>query len=280
MRRAYHPGCALRFLPVIVGPQECGKSVTLRKLVPIERYHGDSISWRAGDQKLVENTLGKVLAVLPEMEGRTESSVERIKEMITRTVDTVRLSYRRNAADYERRFVLLACCNMNQRLPNDVSGNTRFVVVHLPDDSPTGRLQGNIIESYFDANRDQIWAEALAIHRAGHSLDLPDALRPLQRSTNEAMRARLSSLEEQLSIRLTDEGPGWDSVLDIKLWLAKDEYPGINALKDSSISAAMTAVGYERTVREGKISYRRPAAATSKKPAAPPAAPPADDIPF
>ena len=82
--------------------------------------------------------------------------------------------------------------NATESLPNDVTGNRRFVVVQLNGGKPT------FVRDYLNANRAQMWAEAVALHAEGASARLPDHLKPAQAVRNETHRRRDAILEDAI----------------------------------------------------------------------------------
>ena len=64
-----------------------------------------------------------------------------------------------------RRFVMVGTTNNESDLPNDPSGNRRFVPVPL--------AHGTNVEAFMSENRAQLWAEALHLYRAGERASLP-----------------------------------------------------------------------------------------------------------
>ena len=170
IQRAYEPGSKLDEMPVFVGAQGIGKSTLLRAILPTEHraaWFADGLQLSDHTKIRAEALQGRVIVEASEMAGSNKAELESLKSFITRQDDgAVRLSYRRNPETMLRRCVIVGTTNRTDSLPNDPSGNRRFVPVELP--TSTGP-----IESYMDANLGQLWAEALDRYRAGVRAGLP-----------------------------------------------------------------------------------------------------------
>ena len=128
------------------------------------------------------------------MAGSTRAELESLKAFLSRTDDgAVRLAYRRNPETALRRCIIVGTSNDRTCLPNDPSGNRRFVSVVLRGGDPAA------LRGYLNEHRAQLWAEALAAYRTGVEARLPDDLNEAQKATNEQMRRRDDILEDALA---------------------------------------------------------------------------------
>ena len=190
--RALEPGTKHDEMVVLVGPQGSGKSTFYAALLPPEHraeWFGDGLDMSANAQRRVEATLGKVIVEVAEMAGRSRADLEGWKAFLTRVDDSLRLAYRRNPETRPRRFVAVATTNEITVLPDDPSGNRRFVPVEVAD--------GNVRElaPYFMAHRFQIWAEALHRVRLREPARLPDTLTAVAEAAAERHRDANDTLE-------------------------------------------------------------------------------------
>ena len=81
-------------------------------------------------QKRLESTLGRVICEMSELSGFKRAELESLKAFISRRDDgATRLAYRRDPETTLRRYILVGTSNDAECLPNDPSGNTRFVPV-------------------------------------------------------------------------------------------------------------------------------------------------------
>ena len=135
------------------------------------------------------------------MAGHRRAEIEAIKAFITRQDDgAVRLAYATGTEPLPRRFILAATTNNESDLPNDPTGNRRFVPV------PMTRNQVGSIEQFIGPARPQIWAEGMALYAAGWRANLPRELHAAQRERAEIHRDRDDVLEDAVAALYSD-GP-------------------------------------------------------------------------
>ena len=198
--RALKPGATIRQIPVLVGPQACGKSSLVRWLAIKDGWHTDAVNLTATDKENDERTSGRVYAEIAEMVGSRRADIDRMKAYLTSVVDgQTRGAYKRYPDRYPRRWVAVGTGNDSGvgTLPNDASGNTRFVVVEVCD--PV--RQPHTMPS---SERDQLYAEALYKHSVGSFGDewmspmLPQRLSKLQATVNKEHTATNPVLEDAI----------------------------------------------------------------------------------
>ena len=202
--RTFEPGYGFHEMPVLQGPQRAGKSQFLAHLVPPE--HRDAwftdnlqLASRSGTSKeQVEATLGKWIVECAELAGLWRSDIEPMKAYLSRSADNaVRLAWRRNAELRPRRFVVVGTTNEARPLPDDPTGNRRFVVVEVK-----GGNAAQII-GWVNEHRDQLWAEAVHRVNEGEHARLPDGLGKAQASANEELRNRDEKAQGAVDFFLT-----------------------------------------------------------------------------
>ena len=201
VQRAYEPGGLLREIPILIGPQRIGKSQLLSNLLPPEHpdWFSDSVVVSDPTQKRVEGLLGRVIVELSELTGFRRAELDSLKSFISRRDDgATRLAYRRDPETALRRCILVGTSNPEECLPNDPSGNTRFVPVECS--------KGTHVEPFMDKWRSQLWAEGLALYRAGERADLPRDLMPLQEQHGERHRRKDSMVEDAVA-EIVGNGP-------------------------------------------------------------------------
>ena len=200
-QRTYEPGCLLREIPIIIGPQRAGKSQLLSNLLPPDHpdWFSDSVSVSDPSQKRIEGMLGRVIVELSELTGFRRAELESLKAFISRRDDgATRLAYRRDPETALRRFILVGTSNDVECLPNDPSGNTRFVPIQCGE--------GSHVEPYLDERRDQLWAEGLALYNKGERANLPRELMDLQAEHGELHRRKDAIIEDDVA-QIIGEGP-------------------------------------------------------------------------
>ena len=201
VQRTYEPGCLLREIPILIGAQDSGKSQLLRNLLPEDQddWFSDQLCVSEPSQKQVEAILGRVIVELSELMGFRRAEVESLKAFISRRDDgAIRLSYRRDPETALRRCILVGSTNDAECLPNDPSGNSRFVPIQC--------LKGSHVEPYLAERRDQLWAEAMALYRKGERANLPRNLKGLQAEHAERHRRRDGIVEDAIE-GIPEEGP-------------------------------------------------------------------------
>ena len=199
--RTFEPGTDLHETPVLIGPQDAGKSSAVRWALPqtaeARRWFSDGLNLAGDDQTRVEALIGRVLVEASELAGSTRAELESLKAFLTRSDDgSVRLPYRRNTEMLLRTYCIIGTSNPRECLPADPSGNRRFVPIDVWP-RPTSH-QG--VRLYMQANRSQLWAEAVHLYREGVSARLPEALKARQAQANAEHRRG----DEVLEVRLDE----------------------------------------------------------------------------
>ena len=204
VQRAYEPGCLLREIPILISPQRAGKSSLLSNLLPPEHpdWFSDSISMADPTQKRVESMLGRVIVELSELTGFARAELESLKAFISRRDDgATRLAYRRDPETTLRRSILVGTSNDVECLPNDPSGNTRFVPIQCG--------AGSHVEPFLAKHRVQLWAEGLSQYRESNGAtraNLPRSLMSLQTDRAELHRRKDQILEDGVAA-IDGDGP-------------------------------------------------------------------------
>ena len=185
VQRTFEPGCKLDETPVLIGPQGIGKSALPRNAVPpdILDLYGDGLRWDAPSKEQVEAVLGRAIVEVSEMGGRRKADLEHIKSFVTRQNDGhVRLAYARCPESLPRRFILVATTNDESDLPNDPTGNRRFVPIVL--------REGTNVEAWMAEERATVGRSAA----------------PVPRGAPRQLAAR--ALRSPMRARRTPPGPG------------------------------------------------------------------------
>ena len=192
--RTAEPGCKLDEMPVLIGKQGIGKSHFVRALLPPDHpeWFADGLHLAADTKTKAEALQGRVVVEAGEMAGASRAELEALKAFITRQDDgNVRLAWRKNAETMLRRCIIVGTTNDPECLPNDPTGNRRFVPVLLNHGDDIGKLM--------DACRDQCWAEAIHIWRENREPPrLPRDLHHDQKHLVERHRKKDEMIEERV----------------------------------------------------------------------------------
>ena len=170
--RAFYPGCKFDYMLCLVGGQGAGKSSFVRFLANKDEWFCDDIK-RLDDEKVFEHLAGHLILEIAEMLALNNSKCnEATKAFLSRMFDNFRLPYGLWAEDRPRQCVFVGTSNIVHFLPNDRSGNRRFLPVMCHEDQAEVHILENEEESREYIR--QLWAEAMVIFRSGDfKLSLP-----------------------------------------------------------------------------------------------------------
>lgn len=153
--RVLSPGCEARCSPVLVGPQQRGKT-TLGRILFGDDYWVEGLADLSKDSRMRCQTAWGV--ELSELDGITRrADVESLKTFLTERDDTFRKPYGKGVQRFPRRFVFWGTSNHSPL--RDLSGNSRFLCIGLPDQM--------LPLDWAIANRSALWARALEQFRSG-----------------------------------------------------------------------------------------------------------------
>ncbi len=254
--RTFRPGVKQDEMPVIVGPQGIGKSTVLQWLLPAEHradWFSDGLHLAAAPQERAEALQGRLIVEVGEMAGSTRAELESLKAFLSRTDDgMVRLAYRRNPETMLRRCIIVGTAN-EAALPNDPTGNRRFVAVHV-----TG---GDVarMRAYLDEHRTQVWAEAVHLYHCGAEAWLPRELASMQAETNEHARRADELIEDRVNAWASDREGFTLAAAVAGCGLAPDEDAAGKASRRDQlrVSAALRLMGYEKRRERSGDGLRR-----------------------
>jgi len=158
--RGLDPGCQADHVMSLEGLQGTGKSTLVRIL------GGDWTQENLPDMHSKDGMAalaGAWFVELSELAAMTRSEVEAVKSFISRTVDRYRQAYGRHVIEQPRRCVFVATTN-EQTYLRDQTGNRRFWPVEC----------GQIQREELEADRDQLFAEAVQAYRNGEAWHFTD----------------------------------------------------------------------------------------------------------
>ena len=165
--RALRPGCKVDTVLVLVGPQGVGKSSLFRELVGEDWFNDTDLDMRSKDRFLQLHSAW--VHEVAELASFRKSGRDSLKAFITSATDKFRRPWGTLVEEASRRCVMVATTN-DQEFLSDSTGSRRFWPV---------RTTGVDLE-WIRSNRDQLWAEAVALFDRGEQWWLDeehDALR-------------------------------------------------------------------------------------------------------
>lgn len=260
LARAETPGLKVDESPVLVGPRGIGKSTWIQRMPPPTEpeWFVDRLRLTATDKEIAEKLEQRVLVEMTEMAGSRSADVEHLKSILSGVDDGgQRGAYRFNPEAQPRLCAIVGTTNRRDSLPNDLAGNRNFAVVELDSQKSKHPGTGRVIE-YMEANRLQLWAEALDMLNAGIHPRLPDELADIQAEHNETYRSADYILEDKLAMYLKQHGS--DLILqkvaeDLKL---VDEAGRLSKPEQARLTDALRLFGYQpRKGAQGRRVWRK-----------------------
>ena len=182
VNRILEVGCHQRVVAVLYGEQNVGKSLWVNKILPetLEDYVVPNFKFSNKAKDMVDQMMGAVVVELSELLGKGATGIEQMKSYIGPGKDVVRLSYGRRSKHIKKTGAIIATANPNNDLPNDDSGNTRWVPVTIEGDMSTDTVP-NWIRDVWPSLRHEVFAHVLAKYYAGHRWhDVPGELKGAQ----------------------------------------------------------------------------------------------------
>ena len=181
--RVYDPGCRFQYMLVLESPEQgVGKSTFGRLLAGDDWFSDAMVSMKGKDA--IEALQGTWVVELAELHTFSKAEVEHIKAFVTRQVDKMRPAYGRRVRLFPRQSVFIGTTNEQMYL-KDATGNRRFwpVLCHVR----------RMDEGKLEAEREQLFAEAVQRYKAGEALFMED-----RTTEEEALR--------QQALRFADSG--------------------------------------------------------------------------
>lgn len=146
--RALHPGCHYRFVVILYGAQDIGKSLLIKALSGPEWYVDLGLNLESKEAHMMLQ--GVWVAELGELHSMTHTEETRLKSFITMDEDSYVPKYGNFRETTQRRAIFVGTTNRECFLKDD-TGNTRFLPIELRGECD---LEG------FRFMRDQLFAEA------------------------------------------------------------------------------------------------------------------------
>lgn len=154
--RVFEPGCIMRAVPVLEGPQERGKSTALAILGG--EWFSDT-PFRVGEKDAALQISGTWVYEIGEMQQFNRAEAAAVKQFVSSRVDNYRPPYGRRNVHVPRQTTFWGSINEQQYL-RDWTGGTRFWPVRTCE---TGEIEPARLADM----REQLLAEAVALFRKG-----------------------------------------------------------------------------------------------------------------
>lgn len=151
---------------MLEGPQGLRKSSLVRALAPNGEWFTDRLDGEVGSKDSMQSLAGRWIVELAEMTGMTRGEVKAIKGFMASGDDKYRPSYGRRTVSHPRRCIFIGTINPegDGSYLTDTTGGRRFWPVKCTQiDLETAK-----------AERDQLWAEAVALYQRGEQWWLTD----------------------------------------------------------------------------------------------------------
>lgn len=154
--RCMDPGCKVDMVPVLIGAQGSGKTSMVEALAPTEEAFIEVNLDQRNEEQMARSLRGKLVGELAELRGLAGREAEDIKAWISRRHEEIRALYAEFHTKYPRRLVLIGTGN-NPEFLSDDTGERRWLPLRV----------GATDLDALRRDRDQLWAEGIAMWRAG-----------------------------------------------------------------------------------------------------------------
>lgn len=176
--RAINPGSQHRLMLILVGEEAIGKSMFCRDICPNPEWFTDYIPRDLHSVRAMEAIQGVFIMESAELVSMRKSEQEAVKAFISRQTDRARMAYKHNPENMQRRCVLIGTTNNDTPIPNDAEW-TRYWPV----------LCKAYERDWLLDNKDQLWAEAYALLKAGYLWwKIDDRLKDIIKTNRDTMR--------------------------------------------------------------------------------------------
>jgi hypothetical protein len=192
VRRARVPGCKFDYLLVLEGAQGIGKSSMIHILAGGDEFYSDKPILGLETREQQEAIQGVWLYEIGELQGLSKIDLNWMKGFLSRTHDKARPAFGRHVVDKPRRCIFIGSTNDENYL-RDPTGNRRWW--------PVGWLSDAIDLDGIARDRDQLWAEAVAVEALGEPLTIPQELWAAA-AIEQAARMEIDAWQEPIANKL------------------------------------------------------------------------------
>jgi predicted P-loop ATPase len=249
--RVLKPGCQVDHVPVLDGEQGIGKTSSVRILAG--DFVADGLP-NLHDKDSAIYLQGVWIVELAELAAiRRTADLESTKAFLSRTTDRFRPPYGRRTIDMPRQCVFVATTNERQYL-RDPTGNRRFWPISC------GRIDLNGLAR----DRDQLWAEAVALYIKGRAWHLNGEESAAARKEQSA-RVYVTELEQQVTEHLDgliDRGMTSTTIRDVLVGSAglnpeSERFTDLAGKLGPQVAAILSRNDWHRVGAVGRSPNRR-----------------------
>lgn len=232
---------------VLIGGQGIGKTTWMNKLVPNAlKTHYFSGAIDPANKDTLAHLSECFLINLDELENLNRGELGSLKAMITQQSIRVRRPYGRLAENMTRRASFMGSVNSSEFLRDD-TGNRRFLC-----------FEANKIDMDHNINMNLVYAQALALHKAGHRYWLQGDENDKISLANEQFKVQHPEIEvvkKHFDVCAPGEETTLMSVASLQQFLL-DQKEVMQNLDLRRLGIALKASSFQRTKRDGTWLYR------------------------
>jgi Virulence-associated protein E len=240
--RAMDPGCQYRYVVILEGPENAGKTKLVRALVTPEWYRELS---HGLDGKEAHMRIKRAwVAELAELASLNKTEEARLKSFFTMNEDAYIPKFSNFEVVHKRRTVFVGTVNPegDNTYLRGQTGNTRYLPIAVRDMNIEG----------FEAQRDQLFAEALQYYR-DHPNDWWQLSSDGESAAEQARedRRQRSVYEDDIGSWLERSGKTviwWEEIARDFLSLPRERWADRRAQME--IAKALKALGWDKDKRE------------------------------
>lgn len=165
--RVFHPGAKYDYVLIMNGTQGIGKSTFFKILCNNDTniYQEDFKDF----DKAFEYTNGRWIVEIAELNAFKKADMDFLKRFITNTTDTYRVPYEPSSKIYPRQFVLYGTTNESNFIPDDPSGERRWIVIEAADKEHKKSIKKNMFTKEGQYEIQQVLAEVYQEYKEGKS---------------------------------------------------------------------------------------------------------------